>query len=266
MVFAFVVSLVAGLSTCVGGLLSVQHRVRERSVLALALAFAAGMMLTISLGQIVPGAIGALRQNFSLPMTLGMTGATIACGFMLFHGVDALLPHTLNPAHLAGAEDRGDPLPSAETARIARSGLLVAIVLTAHNLPEGLASFLATLQDPVGGMKLAFAIAIHNIPEGIAVAAPIFAATGNAVRALLWATVSGLAEPVGGLLGYLLLAALLPEHMIVLGLVLVAGMMLTLALRELLPAASRHRTAPWQVHIGLGVGASVMALTIWLLA
>lgn len=140
-----------------------------------------------------------------------------------------------------------------------RSGLLVALVIGAHNAPEGLMTFLTMLEAPELGAGLALAIAIHNIPEGMAVAAPIFAATGRRGRALGWATVAGIAEPVGALVGYFALRAVLPEQFLVLTLALVAGMMIALSLRELIPAAWRYQTHPAQLLACVAAG----GLVVW---
>lgn len=84
-------------------------------------------------------------------------------------------------------------------------GLFSALAIAIHNFPEGLATFMAGLDDPTLGISIAVAIAIHNIPEGIAVSVPIYYATRNRSKAFWLSFLSGLAEPVGALLGYFLL-------------------------------------------------------------
>ena len=151
-------------------------------------------------------------------------------------------------------------------ARLLRSGVFLAAVVALHNLPEGLATFVSTLKEPEGGITLAVAIAIHNVPEGLAVAAPIYAATRSRFQAILWATLSGLAEPLGGVLGYLLLSAILPEEWLSISLALVAGMMVAVSFLELLPAARRYETHYTQTLAGFFLGAVVMVLSLQLLA
>ncbi len=92
---------------------------------------------------------------------------------------------------------------------MARVGLLAALAITAHNFPEGLATFFATLENPAVGAPLAIAIAVHNIPEGVSIAIPVYYATGSKSKAVLAAFGSALAEPVGALLGYVALAPFL---------------------------------------------------------
>src|SRR5699024_9762556 len=110
-------------------------------------------------------------------------------------GIDKAIPHDINPAEIAGGEQLDRINAGEVNPRLLRSGVLLAAVVGLHNLPEGLATFISTLERPSGGITLAVAIAIHNVPEGLAVAAPIYAATRSKLQALFWATLSGLAEP-----------------------------------------------------------------------
>jgi ZIP family zinc transporter len=141
----------------------------------------------------------------------------------------------------------------------------VAIVLALHNFPEGMSTFLAANEDLSAGIALAVAIAIHNIPEGVAVAAPIYAATKSRKKAFWWATLSGFAELAGGLFGVLLIGVLLPTAITGAVFGLVAGMMVFVAIDELLPAARRYQTRGHQVVYGLLGGMAVMAVSLLLL-
>ncbi len=265
MTLAFVVALLAGLSTVVGGWLGTHTRLLRRDALAASLAFAAGLMITISVVEIAPVAVRSLSGVVGDDGALLWVGGVMLLGALLVVAIDKVIPHDLNPAEMEGGEQL-ERLGSGELdGRLLRSGVLLAAVVGLHNLPEGLATFVATLERPTGGITLAVAIAIHNIPEGLAVAAPIYAATGSRLRALLWATVSGLAEPFGAVVGYLLLRALLPEEWLILSLALVAGMMLAVSFLELLPAARRYETHYSQSLVGFFLGAVVMALSLQLL-
>lgn len=266
MTLAFVVALLAGLSTVVGGWLGTRSRLLRRDALAAALAFAGGLMITISVVEIAPAAQRSLAEVVGPSGALLWVGGALLLGVVTVVLIDRAIPHEVNPAEIEGREQVRRVRDGEVDGRLLRSGLLLAVVVSLHNLPEGLATFVATLEQPTGGITLAVAIAIHNIPEGLAVAAPIYAATGSRVKALAWATVSGLAEPVGAVLGYLLLRALLPEEWLVLSLALVAGMMLAVSFLELLPAARRYQTHYSQPLVGFFLGAVVMVLSLQLLA
>ncbi len=265
MTLAFVVALLAGLSTVVGGWLGTRRGLLRRDMLAAALAFAAGLMITISVVEIAPVAVRSLTEVVGDTGALLWVGGALVLGAVLVVGIDRAIPHDVNPADIEGGEQLERIAAGEVDARLLRSGLLLAAVVGLHNLPEGLATFVATLEQPTGGITLAVAIAIHNVPEGLAVAAPIYAATGSRVHALGWATVSGLAEPFGAVVGYLLLRALLPEEWLILSLALVAGMMLAVSFLELLPAARRYETHYTQSLVGFFLGAVVMVLSLQLL-
>ena len=151
-----------------------------------------------------------------------------------------------------------------------RMGLFTALAIGIHNFPEGLATFLAVLQDPSLGLAIAIAIALHNIPEGISVSVPIYYATGNRRRAFLYSVASGLSEPVGAVIGYLLLSAFLgsagefPSEAVGIMFGAVAGIMVYISLDELLPT-SRAYGKGHDTLFGLVGGMAVMALSLLLL-
>ncbi|USQ79704.1 ZIP family metal transporter [Ornithinimicrobium faecis] len=260
MIWAIAATVLAGLATVVGGLLALHPGMRQRGPLAFGLAFAAGLMIVLSVVEILPLSLSTLRDS-GVGRPLWWTAGAFAVGCALVVLIDAVLPEPAATSGAAGV-DAGDGggggLGLQDNPRLRRSGLLIALVIGAHNAPEGLMTFLTMLESPELGVGLAVAIAIHNVPEGMAVAAPVFAATGRRGTAILWATVAGLAEPVGALAGYFVLRAVLPPELLVLTLALVAGMMIALSLRELIPAARRYQTHPAQSLVGLAAGAVVV--------
>ena len=266
MALAFVVALLAGLSTVVGGWLGTHTRLLRRDALAASLAFAAGLMITISVVEIAPVAVRTLSEHVGETGAATWVGGAILVGALFVVAIDHVIPHEMNPAVIEGEEEHLERVTGGSLdSQLLRSGLLLAAVVGLHNLPEGLATFIATLEQPSGGITLAVAIAIHNIPEGLAVAAPIYAATRSRFQALVWATLSGLAEPFGAIVGFALLSALLPEEWLILSLALVAGMMLAVSFLELLPAARRYETHYSQSLVGFFLGAVVMVLSLQLL-
>ncbi|KAG2482290.1 hypothetical protein HYH03_018775 [Edaphochlamys debaryana] len=148
---------------------------------------------------------------------------------------------------------------------LARMGLLSALAIGLHNLPEGLATFVGTLADPSAGIAIAVAITLHNIPEGIAVALPIYFATGSKLKGFLWSAVAGLAEPIAGLLGWLILRGRDSDPLMY-GCMfsIVAGMMVYIALVELLPAALRYDPGDTWVSRCAVAGMAVMAASLML--
>jgi ZIP family zinc transporter len=151
-----------------------------------------------------------------------------------------------------------------EKKNLLRLGIFTAIAISLHNFPEGLATFLATLEEPNVGIAIAVAIAIHNIPEGIAVAIPIFFATNSKKKAIFWAFLSGIAEPVGALVGVAILWPFINDYTFGFLFAGVAGIMVYISLDELLPAAERYGEHHISI-LGLVSGMMIMALSLVLL-
>ena len=266
MLLALLVSLFAGLATSFGGFIVLRKQTLQRNHLAVALAFAAGAMLLISFVEIIPLGIQYMEGRTSARNARAVVWASFFVGIALVLIVDRLLPDVLNPSETAG---RPGPVSSGDaqsTKSLMRSGALVAVVLALHNFPEGMATFFTTYQDPKVGITLAIAIGIHNVPEGIAVAAPVYAATGSRKQGFWWATISGLTEPVGGLIAAGLVSWVIPPQFFGVFYGLVAGMMVFLALDELLPGAWRYQSDKHQTVYGMVSGMLIMALSLVLLA
>jgi ZIP family zinc transporter len=246
------VTFAAAMATVLGSALVWRARVENTRMLAFGLAFAGGAMVYVSLIEIWPKSRVAFAQ--SLPDNQAYMWATVAffVGAILVALIDRLIP---NPH--AMELPQGHMLP----AHVRRMGLFTALAITAHNFPEGLATFFATLDNPHVGAPLAVAIALHNIPEGIAIALPVFYATGSKYKATWACFLSGLAEPVGALVGYLILAPFLTP--MVYGWVFgaIAGAMVFLALDELLPAAKRYAQGHETVY-GMLTGMILIAASL----
>jgi ZIP family zinc transporter len=250
------VTVAAGLATGFGGLLVFASKKPNARLLAFGLAFAGGAMVFVSLSEILNKSILSFSQAWG--DRLGFTWGTLS--FLAGVGLILLIDHLVpNPHERLEVDDPYFREHNREY--IKRVGLLTAVAITAHNFPEGLATFFATLENPGVGMPLAFAIAIHNIPEGIAIAVPVYFATGNRIYAFVACLVSGLAEPVGALLGYALLRPYLSEAVFGAVFGVIAGVMVFLALDELLPAAKRYARGHETVY-GLVTGMAALAISL----
>lgn len=262
--FALLLTLAAGLSTGIGSLLGLLNQRFSPRILALSLSFSAGVMIQVSFVEIFPKARSALSAALGARAGYGWTVVAFFAGIAVMAALDQLLPShamVLPPTAEAG----GAANNRAQSRQLMRMGLFSALAIAIHNFPEGLATFVAALNNPRLGMGIALAIAIHNIPEGLAISAPIHYATGNRAQAFWISFASGLAEPLGALLGYWLLRPVMSS--LVLGLIFasVGGVMVYICLDELLPAAQRHGTHH-QMIAGVIAGMLVMSLSLVLLA
>ncbi|MGB4758962.1 MAG: zinc transporter ZupT [Candidatus Saccharimonadales bacterium] len=258
--FALSMTAVAGMATLVGGILATRKMFLSRGALAVALGFSAGAMLYVSFTDILQKSNSAfLEQHGNRSAYLLMAGAFFA-GMLLLALADRIIPKDINPSEQEGVQMQ---TPAAKTKRrLMRGGLFIAFALCLHNFPEGFLVFMSVLNDPHTGIAIAVALAIHNIPEGIAVAAPLYAATGRRAKTVVITGLTGLAEPVGAIVGYLLLREYLTAD--VLGWVfgIVAGMMVFICIDELLPAAKRYETNQHQTIYGLIAGMAAIAVSI----
>ena len=241
----------AALSTVLGSLFVLFSKEPSPRLLAFGLAFAGGAMVYVSLVEIFWKADQAFSQIHDAKTAYVYATLSFFAGALLLILLDRSVP---NP-HGAISSGNGDQ------AQIKRVGLLAAFAITAHNLPEGLATFLATLDNPVVGVPLAGAIAIHNIPEGVSIAIPVYYATGSRKKALLATCLSACAEPAGALIGYAVLAPFLTPTVFAVVFGMIAGAMVFLALDELLPTAKRYAKGHETVY-GIVTGMAALAASL----
>lgn len=255
-------TIFAGLSTGIGSLFGLVSKKLKPKFLAGALGVSAGVMIYVSLVEIFAKARVSLSHSFSDKQSYGLAVLAFFAGIALIALIDKLIPSYENPHEMKmvhDLEEQGKPNKN----KLMRMGLFSALAIGIHNFPEGLATFMAALADPKLGISIAVAIAIHNIPEGLAVSAPIFYATQNRMKSFLLSFTSGLAEPVGALVGYFLLRSFFND--VTAGLVFagVAGIMVYISLDELLPTAEEYG----EHHIAIGglvAGMLVMAISLFL--
>jgi ZIP family zinc transporter len=260
--FAFGLTLLAGLSTGIGSALSLLTKKTNTRFLSVALGFSAGVMIYVSFVEIFAKAkdslIAALGEK---PGTWATVGGFFL-GILLIALIDKMIPQAENPHEVHTVEEM-DGKSESHKSNLMRMGLFTALAIGIHNFPEGLATFTAAIKDPNLGIPIAIAIAIHNIPEGIAVAVPIFYATGSRKKAFWLSFLSGLSEPVGALIGYLLLSRFFNDVLFGIIFASVAGIMVYISLDELLPSAREYGEHHLAIY-GLLAGMAVMALSLLL--
>ena len=261
--FAFLLTLLAGLSTAIGGLISALSKEGNKKFLAVSLGFSAGVMIYVSMVEIFFKAKVALTEDLGEKVGYWVTAAAFFGGILLVALIDKLIPKEANPHEVTKPEEIAKE-GVANKRKLMRTGLLTALAVGIHNFPEGLATFISTLHDPKMGVPIAIAIAIHNIPEGIAVSVPVFYATGSRKKAFWYSFLSGLAEPVGALIGFLVLMPYLSNTLFGIVFASVAGIMVFISLDELLPAAEKYAEHHYAIY-GLLAGMAVMALSLILL-
>lgn len=259
--FAFGLTLFAGLSTGIGSLMSLFSKKFNPRFLAGSLGFSAGVMIYVSLVEIFAKAKDSLIDAHGIKLGNIYTVIAFFSGIALIALIDKLIPSIENPHEIKNIDEKNFNHSSSK--KLLRMGMFSALAIAIHNFPEGLATFMSAINDPTLGISIAFAIAIHNIPEGIAVSVPIYFATKNRKKAFWLSFLSGLAEPVGALLGFFILSSVFNASTFGLIFAGVAGIMVYISLDELLPTAEEYG----EHHIAIGgliSGMAVMAISLLL--
>lgn len=257
---AFGLTLLAGLSTGIGSLIALLARRTNTAFLSLALGFSAGVMIYVSMVEIYPLAQQTALKTWGERGLWAAAGAFFA-GIVLVAVIDRLVPSYENPHEPRLLEAMEGDITSRPENNLFRTGILAALAIAIHNFPEGIATFLSVLQDPGLGIAIAVAIGIHNVPEGIAVSVPVYYATGDRKKAFIYSFLSGLSEPLGAFIGYLVLLPYISESLLALLFAAVAGIMMFVCLDELLPAAREYGKGHHSVY-GIIAGMLVMALSL----
>lgn len=291
---AFGLTLFAGMATSIGSIIAFTAKRTNYRFLSIVTGFSAGVMLYVSFVEIFFKGVEALVDRFGATGAHWVNAGSFFGGMLLIGLIDALIPAADNP-HETHSEAETRPLhdPSAPEPDVAassetpgtgpgtpddkahrkllRMGLFTALAIGIHNFPEGLATFLAALQDPSVGLAIAIAIALHNIPEGISVSVPIYYASGSRKKAFIYSTLSGWAEPIGAIIAYAAIrlflgggTGVIPSE--VMGILFggIAGIMVYISLDELLPT-SRAYGQGHDSLLGLIAGMLIMSLSLLLM-
>ncbi|MBN2480118.1 MAG: zinc transporter ZupT [Bacteroidales bacterium] len=263
--FAFGLTLFAGLATGIGSTIAFFARTTNTRFLSVSLGFSAGVMIYVSMVEIFFKAKDSLTVVMGDTAGYWVTVASFFGGVLLIAVIDHFVPEMENPHEMKLIEEIEHPSDDFRKKKLLRMGLFSALAIGIHNFPEGLATFTAALTDPALGIAIAVAIAIHNIPEGIAVSVPVYFATGDKKKAFRLSFLSGISEPVGALIGYLILMPFMNEMMFGILFAAVAGIMVFISVDELLPAAREYGKAHHSIY-GFIAGMGIMALSLLLFA
>ena len=247
---AFFLTFFAGLCTGIGSLIAYFIRKPKASYLSFSLGFSSGAMLYISFMELLPVALQTASRFWVV--------AAFFTGILFIYLIDQLIPEVENPHHFKEPSEEVET----ETRHLKRSGIFIAVAIGIHNFPEGLVTFVSTLNNTKIGIIVALAIAIHNVIEGITVSVPLFYATGDRNKAFLYSFLSGLIEPLGAILGFLILGPFLTPTLMAVLPAFIAGIMIYISLDEILPMAHRYGYGHLVI---LGVILGMLAIAISLL-
>lgn len=243
---AFLLTLIAGLSTALGGLIVFLFKKPKFEYLTISMGFAAGVMIFISFVELLGESLKSIGYVYSM--------AAFFIGILIIYIIDILVPHSY--------KEECPPDSIIKNVGIKRCGILIAIGVTIHNFPEGIAVFFSSLANIRLGIIIAFAIALHNIPEGIAIAMPIYYGTNSKLKAFMYSLLSGIVEPIAAVVAFLFLYKIINNFVLSIVLAAVAGIMVFISFDELLPMVYKHKNHH-HVILGIFIGMFVMALSLY---
>ena len=256
---ALLLTLLAGLSTGIGGAIVFFAKSISTRFLSVSLGLSAGVMIYVSLVELFPKANALLSSVHGEKLGLLYTLLAFFGGILLIAVIDRLIPCEENPHEMACPVKPG----AQHSSRLKRTGLITALAIGIHNFPEGMASFVSATQSLRLAIPIVAAIAIHNIPEGISISMPIYFATGSRRIAMRYSIIAGLSEPLGAIIGYLILLPFMSGVLYGVLFAGVAGIMVFISLDELLPSAQAYGEHHLGMY-GLVGGMAIMALSLWL--
>jgi len=259
--FAFGLTLFAGLSTGIGSIVAFFSKRLNPNFLAASLGFSAGVMIYISFIEIFSKARNSLGEVYGDRIGYWITVVSFFAGIGVIALIDNLIPSFENPHEIKNTNQ--EQFNKEKQGKLLRMGLFSALAISLHNFPEGLATFMSALNSSALGISIAIAVAIHNIPEGIAVSVPIYFSTKNKKKAFWLSFLSGLSEPIGAILGLFILKAFFNHTSFGIVFAAVAGIMVYISLDELLPTAEEYGKHHI-VILGLISGMAVMAISLLL--
>lgn len=224
-VMPLLISSIAGLSTVLGSVVIFKKWKREQinKFITFCLSLSLIIMIGISITELIPEASLSILIRYKLVKGIFLAVVVFAIGIFSVYFLNRKIEKS-----------------SGSDLDLYRLGILSMLALMLHNLPEGIVTFLSSYQNMELGFKISLAIMLHNIPEGISIAVPIYYATGSKKKAVFMTFLSGLAEPLGAFLAFVFLRKFITDTMIGFILVFVAGLMITLAIHELLPKALKY--------------------------
>jgi len=213
--YVFLLSSIAGISTLIGFLFIFIKKDRE-GVISKALGFASGVMLTISIIDLIPNSLDLIIKKYKFIYAVFLA----LLGFLIGVILSSIIDSKVGKASKKGS-------------KLYKLGIITMLVIMMHNVPEGIATFITTTSNTKLGLILTIAIALHNIPEGISISIPIYYSTNSKLKAFIYTLISGLSEPLGAVIAYLFLSKVVGDTSLGIIYSIIAGMMVNISINEL---------------------------------
>ncbi len=253
---AFLLTTIAGLSTTLGSGIAFFVKKKNTNFLSVCLGLSAGVMIYVSFMELMPLAQDYIVNLYNENIATIITFTSFFLGMAIMLLINKVIPDEKSLSQLSTNSNYNED-------KLFRTGVVSAIAIAVHNFPEGLATFVSALNDPLLALPVVVAIAIHNIPEGISVSMPIYYATNSKKKAFFYSFLSGVTEPLGAILGYLILAPIMNDLINGILFAVISGIMVFISFDELLPSAREFGKDKSSIY-GLALGMFLMAVSLWL--
>lgn len=239
---AFLLTTLAGLSTMLGSIFIFIKTKNSSQIICNALAFASGVMIMVSLTDLIPEGQNLLLHSFYPVPTILISIIFIIIGIILSIMIDYLLPEQKSSNH-----------------KLYRIGIISMLAIILHNVPEGIATFMTSTHNINLGISLTVAIALHNIPEGISISVPIFFSSKSHKKAIFYTFISGISELIGAVLAFLFLKNIMNDMIMGMLYSIIAGIMIHISFYELLPTSLNYEKTRSTIFYLL-LGASIILI------
>ena len=253
----FLITLFAGLSTAIGALVVFFVNTEKLNWLSFTMSFAAGVMLYVSFVEILP------ESYLEFKHTKNQNTALIyVIGFFVFGALFAIFTDKLLPEQKINNQVNKNI--TSKNKKIYRSGILIALTMALHNFPEGIVTFIGSINDLSFGLVIGLAIALHNIPEGMAISVPIYHASGSKKKAFFYSALSGFTEPLGALFCYFVINSYLDDFVTAAVMSIVSGIMIFISIFVLMPLSFEYKDK-YEHVFGLFIGMVIIGISIYLM-
>ena len=247
--FSFLLTTIAGLSTMLGTIIIFIKNKRVEKLITASLAFASGVMLTVSITDLIPESLYLLNTNHNSTTSILITLSFIIIGIIISMLIDYYLP------------DQKINIKSNK--KLYKIAIISMLAIILHNIPEGIATFITSNSNLTLGINLTIAITLHNIPEGISIAVPIYYSTKSKKSAIKYTLISALSEPFGAIIAFLFLAPYVTNTYLSILFSIIAGIMIHISLCELLPTSQKYKL-PQLTIISFLLGSIIMLINIFI--
>lgn len=244
LLYPFILTGLAGLSTLIGTLpIFIKIKNKDRLIGA-GCAFASGVMICISIIDLIPESISYLRNNISGFFVVIIAFIAVICGIIISFLMDKSI----------------DKISSGNN--LYKTGILSMVAIILHNIPEGIVTFIVSNRNIMLGVSICIAIALHNIPEGISIAIPIYYSTGSKGKAVLYTLISASSELLGAIITWLFLGKYIND--LVLGVLFsfIGGIMIQISLGKLLPTGINYNKIIAKIFFIIGFSFMIISLLL----